>query len=65
MKLFKMGNNWNLASVEPLNDTNYFLRSEKVEGILRAKKIWKKVIGIKPPEEPEEDDAEYAIKFRL
>lgn len=59
-----MENNWNLASVEPLDDTNYFLWSEKVEGILRVKKIWKKVIGINPPEKPEEDDAEYAIKFR-
>lgn len=53
-----------MASIEPLNDTNYFIWSEKVEGILRAKKIWKKVIGVKPPEKPEEEDPEYNVKFR-
>lgn len=59
-----MAENWNLASVEPLDDTNYFLWSEKIEGILRAKKLWKKVINIKPPEEPEEGVQNYDVKFK-
>lgn len=63
--LHKMAENWNLTSVEPLDDTNYFLWSEKIEGILRAKKLWKRVIDIKPPEEPEEGTPNYDIKFRL
>lgn len=30
-----MGDNWNLTTIEALDDTNYFLWSEKIEGILR------------------------------
>ena len=37
---FKMADNWNLANVESLDDTNYFLRSEKIEGILSARLWW-------------------------
>lgn len=59
-----MAKNWNIASVKPLDDTNYFLWSEKIKGILRAKKLWKKVMGVKPSEKSEEDDVEYAVKFR-
>lgn len=47
-----MAENWNIASVTPSDDTNYFIWSEKIEGILRAKKLWKKVINVKP-EKPE------------
>lgn len=62
--VYKMAKNWNIASVKPLDDTNYFLWSEKIEGILRAKNLWKKVMGVKPSEKSEEDDVEYAVKFR-
>ena len=60
-----MAENWNLSCVEPLDDTNYFLWSEKIEGILRAKKLWKKVMNVKPTDKPEEDDERYAEKFKL
>jgi len=60
-----MAENWNLAIVEPLDDTNYFLWSEKIEGILRAKKFWKRVIDVKPLEKPNEDVENYEAKFKL
>lgn len=59
-----MADNWNLAGVEPLNNTNYFLWREKIEGILRSKKLWKKIIGVKPPETPLEGDENYERKLR-
>ena len=59
-----MADNWNLTSVEPLDDTNYFLWSEKIEGILRSKKLWKKIIGVKPPKKPEEGETDYDAKFK-
>jgi len=59
-----MAEQWNLTSVEPLDDTNYFLWSKKIEGILRAKKLWKKVINVKPPEKPEEGVEDYNGKFK-
>lgn len=60
---FKMAENWNLANVDPLDDTNYFLWSKKIEGILRAKKLWKKVINVKPPEKPEGVE-NYEVEFK-
>lgn len=60
-----MAENWKfLTSVEALDDTNYFLWSEKIEGILRSKKLWKEVINIKLPEKPEEEDEDYRNKFK-
>lgn len=59
-----MAENWNVRSVKPLDDTNYFLWSKKIEGILRSKKLWKKVINVKPPEKPEEEDEDYRIKYK-
>jgi len=60
-----MAENWNLASVEQLDDTNYFIWSEKIEGILRSKKLWKRVIKVKPPKKPEEGVSDYDAKFKL
>ena len=60
-----MADNWNIAGVEPLNDTNYFLWREKVEGILRSKKLWKKIMGVKPPEKPLTGEAEHERKFQI
>ncbi|XP_078051960.1 uncharacterized protein LOC144478112, partial [Augochlora pura] len=57
--------NWNLTTVEPLDDQNYFLWSEKVEGILRAKKLWKKVINVKPVEKPVEGVENYEAKYKI
>lgn len=59
-----MAESWNLTSIEPLDDTNYFLWSKKIEGILRSKKLWKKVINVKPPEKPEEEDEDYRNKYK-
>lgn len=60
-----MAKPWNLTNLEPiLDDTYYFLWSEKIEGILRAKKLWKKVINVKPPEKLEEDNVNYNNKFK-
>lgn len=59
-----MAENWNIASVTPLDDTNYFIWSEKIEGILGAKKLWKKVINVKSPEKPEEGAENYDTKLR-
>lgn len=60
-----MAEQWNLVNVEPLDDTNYFLWSEKVKGILRAKKLWKKIINVKPPEIPEEGAENYEMGIKL
>lgn len=60
-----MAEKWNLTSVEPLDDTNYFIWSEKVEGILRTKKLWKKVMNVKPPEKPEEGSDNYNARLRV
>lgn len=60
-----MGDNWNLTSIEPLSNSNYFLWSERIEGVLRAKKLWKKVMGVKPAIKPEEDDPEYERKLKI
>ncbi|KAG7188019.1 hypothetical protein KM043_015765 [Ampulex compressa] len=57
-----MGDNWNLVSVAPLDDTYYFLWGEKIERILRSKELWKKVINVKPPGKPEEEDNDYEEK---
>lgn len=51
--------------MEPLDDANYFLWSERVEEILRAKKLWKKVISVKPPENPDKGAKNYDAKFKL
>lgn len=59
-----MAENWNLTSVEQLDDTNYFVSSKKIERILRGKKLWKKVINVKPPEKPEEGVSGYEVKFK-
>lgn len=59
-----MAENWNIASVTPSDDTNYFIWSGKIEEILRAKKLWKKVINVKPPEKPEEGAENYDTKLR-
>ena len=53
-----MADNWNIAGVEPLNDTNYFLWRKKVE-VLRSKKLWKKIMGVKLSEKPLTGEAEY------
>lgn len=37
-----MADQWNMMNVEPLDDSNYFLRSKKVEGMLRSKKALEK-----------------------
>lgn len=60
-----MTDGWNLTAVEPLDDKNYFLWKEKIEGILRAKKLWKKVIDVKEPRKPEEEEEGYAEKFTI
>lgn len=57
-----MAESWNLTSVEPFDDTYYFLWSEKIEEILRAKKLWKKV-NMNPPEKLEEDDVNYNVNY--
>ena len=59
-----MSDLWTVTTVEPLDDKNYFLWSEKVEGILRSKKLWKKVIGVKPKEKPVLENVEYERKQR-
>ncbi|KOC61563.1 hypothetical protein WH47_05167 [Habropoda laboriosa] len=59
-----MSDPWNITAVEVLDDKNYFLWSEKVEGILGSKKLWKKVIGVKQIEKPLEGDAEYEEKLK-
>jgi len=59
-----MADGWTLASIEPLDDSNYFLWKEKIEGVLRAKKLWKKIIGIKPPEKPKEGETQFEEKFK-
>lgn len=59
-----MADGWNLTSIEPLDDSNYFLWKEKIEGVLRAKKLWKKVIGIKPPEKPTIEEVQYEEKLK-
>lgn len=64
-KIKVMAESWNLTSIEPLDDSNYFLWSEKIEGILRSKKLWKKVINVKPPEKPEEEDEDYRNKYKV
>lgn len=60
-----MAENWNLASIELLNNNNYFLWSEKIEGVLRAKKLWKKVMGVKPVIKPDENDSNYEGNLKL
>ena len=32
---------------------------------LRSKKIWKNVIGVKPPEKPDESARDYEVKFKV
>ena len=60
-----MADAWNIASVEPLDDSNYFMWKEKIEGILRSKRLWKKVIGVKPLEEPIVGEANYEEKLKI
>ncbi|CAK9809372.1 Retrovirus-related Pol polyprotein from transposon TNT 1-94 [Anthophora plagiata] len=60
-----MADSWNISAVEPLDDSNYFLWREKVEGILRSKKLWKKVMNVKPLEKPEEGVDNYDNKYKI
>ncbi|XP_076301279.1 uncharacterized protein LOC143219195 [Lasioglossum baleicum] len=60
-----MADGWNLANIEPLNDVNYFLWKEKIEAILRAKKLWKKVIVKKEPEIPPGGDKNFEQGFNI
>ena len=60
-----MADAWNIASAEPLDDSNYFMWKEKIEGILRSKRLWKKVIGVKPKEKPIVGEANYYIEEKL
>ena len=55
---------WNVASIESLDDWNYFISKEKIEGILRSKQLRKKVIGIKPLEKPIVGKANYEEKLK-
>ena len=59
-----MSDLWNVTTVEPLDNKNYFLWSEKIEGILRSRKLWKKVMNVKPREKPVEGDTEYEKKLK-
>jgi len=59
-----MAEGWNLSNVEPLDDGNCFPWKEKIEGILKVKKLWKKIIGVKSPEKPSEEEENYGQKFR-
>ena len=59
-----MSDPWNVTTVESIDDKNCFLWSEKVEGILRSRKLWKKVIGDKSREKPIERDTEYEKKLK-
>lgn len=58
-----MADYWNITAVETLDDTNYLWR-EKIEEILRVKKLWKKVIEVKPPAKPQEDEENYDTKYK-
>ncbi|KOX67442.1 hypothetical protein WN51_10514 [Melipona quadrifasciata] len=58
-----MADAWNIANVESLDDSNYFMWKEKIEGILRSKRLWNKVICVKALEKPIEGVANYEEKL--
>ncbi|XP_076621596.1 uncharacterized protein LOC143342001 [Colletes latitarsis] len=55
-----MGDTWNIVNVEPLDDKNYFTWKEKIEGVLRSKKV----IGVKPVEKLSAGVANYEEKLK-
>ncbi|XP_076660881.1 uncharacterized protein LOC143364367 isoform X2 [Halictus rubicundus] len=58
-----MADMWNMSNIELLKDSNYFLWSEKIEGVLRCKKLWKRVIGVKPLIKPVAGEEKYDEKL--